>query len=338
MVVVDYNQRLFVENTAVTMSELLIRHFFNAAMRRVELCGQKETPAIAGRRSGKTIYIDFASAEMASKALNLDGIPLLGKVLKVRRPDGYNGPRTESKTWQDLTGVPLPEEMTVDPEQDRMSREIFIGNTTPDMNETNLRQHLGAAMLETGLATMPGNPINSCRVSGKFAFVEFRTAQEAKNSLNLDNIPFMGSVLKVGRPAKYAGPPDIHSTWEDILAKYIAGDLNTPNSFNSSSQENIKSRIIELRDMLHKETDLENPAEYRFVLDDTQKVCSEFGKLVSVRIPKHGEPGETKIFLEYATVDDAYKAFDALQRRSFDGHRLKMALYDESKFYNGILD
>merc|ERR1711935_1021649 len=84
---------------------------------------------------------------------------------------------------------------------------------------------LGNAMEQVGLNVMAGNPINSCRVSGKFAFIELRTPQEAANALNLNNIPFMGAQLRVGRPSKWTGPSDQHGNWEDILAKYMSGEL-----------------------------------------------------------------------------------------------------------------
>lgn len=108
--------------------------------------------------------------------------------------------------------------MSTNPEE-KLQRELFVGNTTPEMTESMLRDFLGRAMEQVGLTTMPGNPILSCRVSGKFAFVELRTKEEAANALNLNNIPYLGATLRVGRPSKYTGPETPHGNWEDILAK-----------------------------------------------------------------------------------------------------------------------
>jgi splicing factor U2AF subunit len=102
---------------------------------------------------------------------------------------------------------------------EKIARELFVGNTTPEMTESMLQEFLGNAMLQVGLNILPGNPVNACRVSGKFAFIELRTAQEAANALNLNNIPFMGVQLRVGRPSKWMGPTMPHGNWEDILAK-----------------------------------------------------------------------------------------------------------------------
>ena len=62
-----------------------------------------------------------------------------------------------------------------------------------------LQEFLGNSMLQVGLNILPGNPVTTCRVNGKFAFIELRTPQEAANALNLNNIPFMGATLRVGR-------------------------------------------------------------------------------------------------------------------------------------------
>lgn len=187
------NRELFVGNTPPGTSELLILHFLNAAMRRVGMCEPHESPIVDSRVNNKFAFIELSTSELATKALSLNGIPFLGVFLKVSRPSKYVGPNAPSPTWQQLTGQVLPDGAALDPEQEKLSRELFIGNTTPEMTETMLREFLGNAMLQVGLTTSPGNPITSCRVSGKFAFVELRTAQEATNALNLNNIPFLGT-------------------------------------------------------------------------------------------------------------------------------------------------
>lgn len=53
---------------------------------------------------------------------------------------------------------------------------------------------------------MPGSSVMQCRVSGKFAFSEFRSIEETNLAMNLKGALFQGSVLDVKRPAKYNGP------------------------------------------------------------------------------------------------------------------------------------
>lgn len=194
--------------------------FLNGAMRRVNLCPPDHTPIVGCRLNQKFAFVECTSVEDANKVMNLTGIPFLGASLKVSRPSKYAGPFVAHSTWQQLTGQPLIPGMTGDVSADeKLSRELFIGNTTPEMTDVMIRDFLGRAMEQVGLTTMPGNPINAVRVSAKFAFVELRSAQEAANALNLNNIPYLGATLRVGRPSKYTGPETPHGNWEDILAK-----------------------------------------------------------------------------------------------------------------------
>ena len=246
----------------------------------------------------------------------------------------------QSKTWQELTGQALPAGV-VDPNEEKLNRELFIGNTTPEMTGDMLTDFLGKAMEQVGLTIMPGNPINACRVNGKFAFIELRTVKEAENALNLNNIPYMGAMLRVGRPSKYNGPVTQHGNWEDILAKYISGELQLPNqnqagasgggaSASSAAAGGELTRVVELKNMLTAE-DLQSDQDYQEILEDTKDECSQFGSLKSVIIPRSGV-GATKIFLEYLTKDDAAKAIAGLAGRTFDGRKVEAVFFSESKF------
>eukprot|EP00543_Licmophora_paradoxa_P008457 CAMPEP_0202445466 /NCGR_PEP_ID=MMETSP1360-20130828/4290_1 /ASSEMBLY_ACC=CAM_ASM_000848 /TAXON_ID=515479 /ORGANISM="Licmophora paradoxa, Strain CCMP2313" /LENGTH=425 /DNA_ID=CAMNT_0049061753 /DNA_START=72 /DNA_END=1349 /DNA_ORIENTATION=+ len=338
------NRELFVGNTPPGTTELLLRQFLNAAMRRIHLCGtETAAPILHCRVNQKFAFIETVSADMANKALNMNGIPFLGAILKISRPSKYGGPvMTGTKTWQELTGQRLPVHAFMDMSaEEKINRELFIGNTTPEMTEAMIREFLGNAMIQVGLNTMPGNPITACRVSGKFAFIELRTRKEAASALNLNNIPYLGAQLRVGRPSKWNGPPDQHGNWEDILAKYMAGELQLPSAAANNApeqqqqqqqqQQPIATRVVELKSMLTMD-DLQDENEYQDILEDTTEECSQFGSLLNVIIPKPGQVGVTKIFLEYATLEEAAKAIQGLAGRTFDGRRVEATYFEEERF------
>ena len=56
-------------------------------------------------------------------------------------------------------------------------------------------------------------------MNNKFAFIECRNIELTNAALSLTGIPFMGSMLKVGRPSKYAGPPTPASTWQQLTGQ-----------------------------------------------------------------------------------------------------------------------
>ena len=63
------NRELFVGNTPPGTSELLLLHFLNGAMRRVQLCGPTETPILNCRVNTKFAFIELVHADMANRAL-----------------------------------------------------------------------------------------------------------------------------------------------------------------------------------------------------------------------------------------------------------------------------
>lgn len=347
------NRELFVGNTPPGTSEALLMQFLNGAMRRVGLCAPDATPILNCRTNAKFAFVELASFDDANRALNVNGIPFLGASLRVSRPSKYAGPHIPSQTWQQLTGQPLPPGMTPVPENtggspdEKINRELFVGNTTPEMTESMLKDFLGRALEQVGLTTMPGNPILACRVSGKFAFVELRSKVEAENALNLNNIPYLGAQLRVGRPSKYMGPETQHGNWEDILAKFMSGELQLNNvgapaaapvaalAAPTAVPEIIQRQpttVVELRQMLTLQ-DLEDDEEYKDILEDTQDECSSFGTLKNIVIPRTG-PGATKIFLEYMSVEDAGKAIAGLARRTFDGRKVEAVYFEPVRFAN----
>lgn len=126
-------RELFVGNTPPACSELLLLHFLNAAMRRVNLCGPTESPILNCRLNQKFAFIELSSATAANQAMGMNGIPFLGAFLKISRPSKYQGPNTTSTTtWQALTGQSAPTPAVLDADMEKMSRELFIGNTTPE--------------------------------------------------------------------------------------------------------------------------------------------------------------------------------------------------------------
>lgn len=322
--------------------------FLNGAMRRVNLCPQDATPILNCRTNAKFAFVECASVDDANRTLNLNGIPFLGASLRVSRPSKYAGPHVPSQTWQQLTGQPLPPGMIPVPEntggspEEKINRELFVGNTTPEMTESMLKDFLGRALEQVGLTQMPGNPILACRVSGKFAFVELRSKEEAANALNLNNIPYLGAQLRVGRPSKYTGPETPHGNWEDILAKFMSGELQLNVATQAPTaaaiaptpvaQQQQPTSIVSLKHML-TEQDLEDDAEYNDILEDTRDECASFGTLKNIVIPRSG-PGATKIFLEYLSVEDADKAIAGLAGRTFDGRKVEAVYFDPVKFAN----
>lgn len=87
-------------------------------------------------------------------------------------------------------------------------RELYVGNLPAGITSPQLVQFLNQVAQAVKVNSLPGEPVLGATMGGGglFAFVEFRTAEEAANGLRLNGVELLGCQLKVGRPKGYAGP------------------------------------------------------------------------------------------------------------------------------------
>jgi len=332
-------RELFIGNTPENTQEVVLTDFLNKALIQVGLTTGPGNPILQCRVSAKFAFIELRSIEETNAALNITGIPFQGQMLKVGRPSKYVGPNTQTSTWQQLTGqVPDPA-LTggIDPST-KVYRELFVGNTAEGMNEVELQEFLGAAMSQVGLTTKEGNPILATRLSGKFAFIELRSIEEANAALNLNGIPYMGMNLRVGRPSKYNGPQVAHMDWAETLQKYLAGDMPklseaaaapAPPAMGVAAPA--ATKVIKLGNMVTA-GDVASTEDHADIVEDTRDECSKFGQVLDVQIPRDGAPGTGFVFVAFADSAQAAAATAALSGRTFDGKRVEASYYDEAKF------
>lgn len=101
------------------------------------------------------------------------------------------------------------------------------------------------------------------------------------------------------------------------------------------------TRILVLLNMV-TDDDLATDDEYQGLLEEVQEECAKFGKLLGMKIPR--SPSATvqpsairKIFLEYATAQDAANAERELAGRQFGPNVVEASYYSEDEYLRGIL-
>lgn len=100
-------------------------------------------------------------------------------------------------------------------------RELYVGNLPAGITSGQLSQFLNQVAQAVKVNTLPGEPVLGATMGGGglFAFVEFRTADEAANGLRLNGVELLGCQLKVGRPKGYTGPePGGSTSLGDLMA------------------------------------------------------------------------------------------------------------------------
>ncbi|KAJ7115839.1 hypothetical protein C8R44DRAFT_739563 [Mycena epipterygia] len=127
------------------------------------------------------------------------------------------------------------------PNLSRQSRRLYIGSITPEVTEQNLADFFNVKMEEMNIGTGgPGNPVLAvqCNYEKNYAFVEFRSAEDATSAMAFDGIIFINGPLKIRRPKDYGGidlsaSPGVHvpgvvsTNVPDTINKVFVGGLPT---------------------------------------------------------------------------------------------------------------
>merc|ERR1719431_1610254 len=93
----------------------------------------------------------------------------------------------------------------------RQARRIYVGNIPFGSTEQTVMQFFNEQMSMCGLTNQreKGGPVIACQVNAdkNFAFLEFRSTDEATKSMGFDGVIFLGQGLKVRRPRDYVPIP-----------------------------------------------------------------------------------------------------------------------------------
>ncbi|KAG0295665.1 U2 small nuclear RNA auxiliary factor 2 [Linnemannia gamsii] len=115
----------------------------------------------------------------------------------------------------------------------RQQRRLYCGNLPPGINEESLADFFNQTMMSMNLTTASGAPVVSVHINfdKNYAFVEFRTPEEATAAMAFDGIVFQAQTLKIRRPKDYQ-PPE--GTIQEVPQIHVPGVISTnvPDSEN----------------------------------------------------------------------------------------------------------
>jgi len=109
---------------------------------------------------------------------------------------------------------------------------------------------------------------------------------------------------------------------------------------SSSGTMMMNSRILVLQNMVTDE-DLEPDDNYYGLMDEVREECEKYGVLIDMKIPRSSDgynPSATrKIFLVYATVEDALNAQKELSGRQFGSSIVETSFFKQQDYDQGNL-
>jgi splicing factor U2AF subunit len=137
-------------------------------------------------------------------------------------------------------------------------------------------------MIEMGIGTgVPGNPVLAVQVNHEksYAFVEFRSAEDATAAMAFDGIIFQNGPLKIRRPKDYAGP-DLYGSSGVHVPGVVS--TNVPDSINKIFVGGLPTYLNEAQVM---------------------ELLSSFGELKAFNLVKDTTTGLSKGFAFFEYVD-----------------------------------
>ena len=110
----------------------------------------------------------------------------------------------------------------------RQARRLYVGSITAEGTEENIAEFFNAKMREMNFAqddkveVESANPVISVQVNHEksYAFLEFRSSDEASSAMSFDGIMFQGKMLQIRRPKDYLGN-------EFMSAMHVPGVVST---------------------------------------------------------------------------------------------------------------
>jgi hypothetical protein len=101
------------------------------------------------------------------------------------------------------------------------------------------------------------------------------------------------------------------------------------------------SKVICIKNMCSMK-ELEDEDEYEDLYDDVMEECKNYGKVVTVRIPRYdgnyNVAGLGKVFVEYCSRDGAAFAKEYLNGKTFHGRVVEVVYHPEDMFKKNQLD
>jgi hypothetical protein len=150
-------------------------------------------------------------------------------------------------------------------------------------------------------------------------------------------VPVLPPVATAGLGAVAALPPG--SSALDIANAALDAAFGATGVVAASARQ--MTRILVLLNMVTDE-DLQTDEEYNGLKEEVEEEVSKYGKLISIQIPRRAvgtieQSAVRKIFLEYATVQDAANAEKELAGRQFGSNVVQASFFDENEYAEGKL-
>ena len=267
--------------------------------------------------------------------------PQINPAQNMAIPPLYRNPMINDSQFSLYSNPYLVQSLALLPTAQNTDKKLYIGNLPSGMTPPSLIK-----MLNLTLQTLKPDdfskeqPVIGAWVSpdGHYAFVEFRTAEEATKGFILNGFKIMGVPLKIGRPKTYQGLPQ---TIED------SGPSNTVAAILMKSKKNIEikkykvimpTKVLCLNSII-KGLDIEEEEKYNEVKEDLKNECEKYGKVLDIFMPRkdvedNETPGMGNAYIMFDSVEQSKLARKFLSMKRFNNKLIYIQYIPEENFIN----
>jgi splicing factor U2AF subunit len=350
-------KRLYVGNVPpeVTDDELIV--FFNKAM--IDADHAKEPCVVSSQlnHDKSFSFIEFRTVEEATAGMNLDGINLRGQALKIRRPKDYQAPPAPvllgAAGGVGSGGLGLPAIGGLGANVPDNPNKIFIGGLPSYLDEDQVKDLITTFGPLKNFNLVKDNATGN---SKGYAFFEYMDpnvtdrACAALNGMKLGEKTLLVQRSYLGPKNTFQLPPPGAQPTNPTAANFLNLSLPAATMLTSNllgpGVSTTETRVLELLNMIRAE-ELMKDEDFDEVVADVRAEAEKYGRLLSMVVPRprvvRGDidwkvdpdnpvPGVGRVFLEYASTEEARKAQQALAGRRFGGRVVLTSFFDEEAY------
>ena len=309
------------------------------------------TSLIAYKDQGYAI-VEFATPELATACLALDGLPYEGISIGVVRPPTFNPADVPMPSGRpprlQLDKIGFTPKLGARAIADAMAQgdadancKVFVGEIPTGVDEEQIKP-IFASFGEVKSITISRDP--QTNESRGFGYVVFASPEvvplvcKTINGIKVcdQSIVVRPVAVKQQKPVPVMqGEEMVPFLEESDKARETAAKLLKQAGINTGGQiqKSPPSRILVLKNMVTKE-DLENPEDYLDIKADIETECSRFGQVLSVAIPRGESPGVGNVIVEYPNIQQAASAAVSLIGRRFNKRIVRATFMSEASYAN----
>eukprot|EP00736_Rhodelphis_marinus_P005695 Rmarinus@m.1825 len=332
-------RRIYLGNIPLDSTEAAIQEFVNHTM---WMARATETSPEAGgcvlsvyiNYEKRFAFVEFRTMQEANNAMNLDGIVYRGFSLKVRRPTDYN-PSAAAALENQITGATNASGASQTPASSNVDtaslgiisttvadtpNKIFCGGIPYHLTDDQVKELISSFGQLKAFYMAKDNQTGMSKGYCFFEFVDPAITHPAINALNGMPVGDRTLTVRIANSALASGA---------TTASGAAPVAGAPMELTRRET----SKVICMREMVTLE-ELEDPEEYEDIVEDIREELSKYGAVCQVVVPKPGESGCGKVFVEFSNNQEAQVAQEALAGRRFSNRTVEANFYPESAFAN----